>query len=304
MSELYTSLTRLKMAMNGGELPAMTAIPLTAQTVIDPKFTIGLGALVEDEVLGLRCPVRGCGIYRHALTRHVDAAHPEIGGSEGLKLLLEIPRTFRLASSAYRANLRETIARRGSAALEQLARARLARPGATQERFVRDRANITHRKLYKLAGMRNLTNRCEAQMRHALIDLQNKIGRSPTRHEADSMIGQGFVGQVIQIYGSWNAAKARFGLEQYKRGHSKKEITREAVLEALRAYYEKNGTLPNVNQAQRPNRTPLIPSRPTILKAMGTELWPEAMRRVASILGIYGGRYGLPLENRPSEVAA
>lgn len=292
MPELYTSLTRLKMAMNGGILPPMTSIPLRIQDVIDPSLTIGLGALVEDAA-GLRCPVRGCGIYRHVLGPHVDAKHPEIGGSDGLRNLLEIPRSVPLASSAYRARKREETAQRLPMLLEQLRRARESRPGATQTQSVRERATKTTRTLYKMAGMRNLSNRCEAQMRHALIDLQNKLGRSPALREARAELGEGFCGEVIAVYGSWNAAKARFGLDQYKRGHSRAEISREAVLEALRAYYDQNGVLPSVNQVQRPNRTPLVPSRPTILKVLGTEEWPEAMRRAASILNIYGGRYGL-----------
>lgn len=304
MSELYTSLTRLKMAMNGGELPQMTDIPLSVQDVIDPALTIGLGALVEDATLGLRCPVRGCGIYRHALARHVTAKHPEIGGAVGLKDLLEIPHSAPLASSTYRAQKREELARRGPEVFEIMRRARESRPGAAHERSVRDRAKETTRLVYKMAGVRNLANRCEAQMRHTLIDLQNKLGRSPALSEARAMLGEGFCGQVISVYGSWNAAKARFGLDQYKRGHSRREVPREAVLEGLRAYYDRHGTLPNVNQAQRPNRTPMIPSRPTILKAMGTELWPEAMRRAASILNIYGGRYGLPIENERKEFVA
>lgn len=294
MNDLYTSLVRLKQSLNGGELPPMTDIPVVAQDVIDPAFTIGLGALTEDAEKGLRCPVRGCGIYRHALTRHVTSKHPEVGGADGLKVLLEIPTGVPLASSKYRAAQAAGLARRRPEALAILARARAAKPGILLTREVRDRANVSHRKVYKLAGLRNLTNRCEAQMRHALIDLQNRIGRSPTLNEARSLIGEGFAGHVISVYGSWNAAKAQFGLEQYQRGHSRKEVTREAVLEALRAYHRTHGCLPNVNQAQRPNRAPLIPSRPTICKAMGTESWPEAMRRAASLLNIYGGRYGLP----------
>lgn len=303
MPDLYTSLLRLKMSMNGGELPPMTDIPLSAQEVIDPTFTIGLGAFSEDAEKGLRCPVRGCGVYRHTMSFHLTTKHADVGGAEGVARLLEIPRSVKLISSKFRATkVAEAARRMADGSLQRhLATIRGMQPDRMKDRT---RANATLRTMFKGAGVRNLQNRCEAQMRHALIDLQNTLGRSPCISEASKMIGEGFVGQVIQVYGSWNAAKAQFGLDQYKRGQSKKEVPREAVLEALLAYHNVHGTLPNVNQAQRPNRAPLIPSRPTILKAMGTSLWPEAMRRAASLLNIYGGRYGLPESVRPAKAVA
>ncbi|MDB4914096.1 MAG: hypothetical protein JWM95_1740 [Gemmatimonadetes bacterium] len=300
MSELYTSLVRLKQAMNNGALPPMTDIPLTVQDVIDPTLTIGLGALFEDTEKGLRCPVRGCGVYRHMLSSHITTVHADVGGANGVRDMMEIPRSTPLASQSYRqAKIAEFAARRGDG-LAILARARATNAGAAHKRDVRVRAEQTKKIVYKSAGLRNLTNRCEAQMRHALIDLQNQIGRSPTVSEARSLIGEGFAGQVIAVYGTWNAAKARFGLDQYKRGHSRKEITRDMVLEALSAYYDVHECLPNQRQARKATRTPLIPSFPTILKAMGCKYdWTEAMQRAASLLNIYGGRYGLPESARP-----
>lgn len=299
--ELYTSLVRLKQAMNGGQLPAMTEIPEPARLVLDPEFTIGLGALTEDAEKGLRCPVRGCGTFRHVLSRHLDSTHADVGGVERVRELLDIPRSVRLVSTHYSDMKRAELAPRiASGELQRsLIAARASRPGALKDRT---RANVTLRRVYRMAGARNLQNRCEAQMRHALIDLQNKIGRAPSRADADAELGTGFSGQVIAVYGSWNAAKAQFGLEQYQRGH-RVEITREAVIEALSAYHRVHGCLPNAKQALDPTRTPLIPSRPTIQKAMGTTRWVEAMQRAASILNIYGGRYGLPVRPLQEAVA-
>jgi hypothetical protein len=59
--ELYTSLTRLKMELNDGRMPPMTPVPENVRHFINPDFVLGLGALHEDDALGLRCPIRGCG---------------------------------------------------------------------------------------------------------------------------------------------------------------------------------------------------------------------------------------------------
>lgn len=294
MSALYTSLVRLKMAMNGGELPPMTEIPAEATDYIDPAFTIGLGALTEDETRGLRCPVRECGKFFHLLTQHVNKMHPELG-ARGLRKLLDIPMTAPLASHKWRAR-RSAIASawaRSEEGSAVLARGRANLP-ANWHRAPRD-PEKGKKRVFQSVGRRNLSDRCEAQLTHKLIDLQHQIGRSPTSTEARTILGTDFVSYVTNVYGSWNAAKTRFGMDAYSNQYTVRGlVSKEAVLAALRAYHKVHGCLPNVNQAQRPTRTPLIPSRPTICKAMGTESWPEAMRRAASLLNIYGGRYGLP----------
>lgn len=308
-SQLYTSLTRLKIAMNDGELPAMTAIPAEAQDYIDPRFTIGMGALEEDETRGLRCPIRGCGKYFQLLTQHINQMHPELG-AEGLKQLLNIPPRTPLASERW-------LARRAEAAREWAhtergeETLRLARENMPLNwRFdCRQHPKYARVSVMRSAGRRNLMDRCEAQISHQLIDLQNELGRSPSQDEAVAAYGKAFVSYARGVYGSWNAAKARFGLEVWRNQYQRRgvlarnEVAKDAVIEALKAYYERHGTLPNAKHAERPARTPLIPKRSTIQRAMGTERWSEAMRRVASILNIYGGRYGLPERAEMESVA-
>jgi hypothetical protein len=292
MTPLYTSLAHLKIARNNGALPPMTDVPLTALDVIDPRFTIGLGALYEDE-RGVRCPLRKCGRFFHSLTPHVNSAHPEIG-ADGLKTLLEIAPSSKLESKPRRETRAASLAARSEEVASVLSRARAAR--RTDARTVRAtgrKVSEGKRGLFKLAGLRNFRRRCENQIRHDLIDLQNKIGRSPSLSDAETEMGAAYTRHIERVYGTWNAAKATFGLAQHKR-HGRVEVTRDAVLESLAAYYAAHGSLPSVKQSMRPDRTPLIPATRTICKAMGTGSWPEAMRRVAALLNIYGGRYGLP----------
>lgn len=299
MNELFTDLLRLKQAMNGGELPPMTDIPLTAQDVIDPQFTIGLGALHEDPTRGLQCPVRGCGTYRHTLKRHLNTKHPEVG-ERGVKELLEIPQSVRLISASARTRMAAEVERRGPSFRRRFSF--VASQPATLNK------GKTRKGLHRLAGVRNLERVCAAQVRDRLIAFQSENGRSPSQRDAEAWpdMGAAFVQKVKRIYGSWNAAKERFGLDAYsnagysgqRRAVRRTNIQRAIVVEALAAYYEVHGTLPNIKQARSPVRAPLIPSAPTILKAMDTGNWPEAMRRVASLLNIYGGRYGLPEPTR------
>ena len=285
MATLYTSLTRLKMAMNDGSLPPMTPLTQKALAVLDPASTPGMGALTEDADRGLKCPVIGCDAWRHGLTAHIDSAHPDVG-SAGVKRLLEIPPTARLVSLSLSAQ------RSSSAPRSNVGAIRLRGAGLRQRVAKTAR---TRKSNAQLMGTRNLRDTCEAQLRHKLIDLQHKIGRSPSENDARAELGEGFVGKVARVYGSWNATKAHFGLQQYsKRTGKSGEYSRQSVLEGLSAYHEAHGTLPRYEHARNPARAPIIPAIPTILKALGTTSWPEAMRRAASLLNIYGGRYGLP----------
>lgn len=293
--DLYTSLTRLKQEMNGGRLPPMTPLPETALAVIDPNFTPGLGALEEDAEKGLRCPIRGCGKTFDALSMHLNAKHADIGGADGLRTLLSIPRTARLVSRRYS----KKCASRGFIG---------KRPDQerTVDAPVRRKANVARYRAARTVGARNLTNECDAQLRQKMVNLEAQIGRDASSHDAAAILGEGFVKRVSHIYGSWNAARARFGLSQRDRGRNRRwqgewnaaaataEQRKEAVLHALRAYHAVHGNLPSLAQCVAPTRAPLIPTAGTIRKAMGAESYPEAMRRAASLLNIYGGRYGLP----------
>lgn len=293
--DLYTSLTRLKMAMNGGELPPMTPLPESALVAIDPAFTIGgngLGGLVEDEAKGLRCPVRGCGRWYHQITHHLDRSHAEEGGAARVRELLEIPASASLISTRLREKFVANNERRDSAAA--LATWRTLHPGETARMARASRAvrvaGVRHTS--RTVGFKNLLDSCPQQLAHKLIDLHKKLGRSPCADEGRAEYGPGFVSAVQRVYGSWNNAKAQVGLERWKT--SKQRWSQAAVLEALNAWYEVHGSLPSSLAIRRRRSTPVMPSKSAILSRFNTSSWPEAMRRAAALLNIYGGKFGLP----------
>lgn len=293
--ELFTNLTRLKMAMNGGHLPPMTAVTKEAQNIIDPAFTPGMGALEEHMDRGLRCPVRGCGEYYHYLAQHLSKAHANIGGPSAVKRVLDIAPRTPLSSNKARAAMRRSLKKRDMSE----ATARLQKVGRHLNRRARRESARGISQARKSVGFRNLLDRCEAQLKHKLIDLENKIGRSPNSNEARAEYGAGFVGYVVRAYGSWNSAKLQFGLTAIARGGQR--VAREAVLEGLQAWYDAHGDLPTLSEAKARDRAPLLVHGLAAMRSLGTNSWPEAMQRAAAILNIYGGRYGLPESARPKK---
>lgn len=309
--ELYTSLVRLKQQMNNGQLPPMTPLTADALLIVDPLLTInenGMGGLLEDAKLGLRCPVRGCGKWFHLLSKHVNKSHADIGGARGLRDVLSIPRNAPLASRSFVEHCVRTNAASRAAGKLALVPPRPISLLSTEDRL----RHNTHAakggsRQRGLIGLANLKNACRAQLSQRLLDLAQNLGRSPTQSEFESKYGKALSARVGRTFGSFNNAKALLGLEIYARNRTprfKVEARREAVLESLSAWYEKYHTLPSIRQARNRNRAPLIVDDYNIRVAMGTLQWSEAMRRAASLLNIYGGRYGLPIENKPKEDAA
>lgn len=301
MAELYTELRALKLVMNGGQMPPMTPVPENVQHFIDPAFVPGLGALCEDAEKGLRCPVRGCGEWRHQLQRHLTARHKDIGGAVAVRRALSIPSTSRLESLVLREQKR-----RRSLALVAEGRmrppTRLCEPGHRQsltqirvERRTRSRNAVT-------MGSRNLRNACTAQLTHRIIDLHHALGRTPTKREAAAHYTPGLVTAIERAFGTWENAVALCGLERVDYGRTKR-MDSGVVLEGLRAFFQTHGTLPSSNEARNPHRSPVFASVPTVLRAMRCDTWDEAMRRAAALLDIYGGRYGLPESVRPKRSA-
>lgn len=288
--KLYTSLTRLKMEMNGGVLPPMTPLTQRASVVLDPHFSIGMGGVTEDSTKGLRCPVRGCGKWVHRLGFHANRCHPDIGGARGLRRLLDIPDNAPLISQANRDKMRALMQRRldaGTMGGRRFGHGTHARQNDTG--WHRRKRNA------QSVGVRNLRDTCEAQLKHKFIDLQNKIGRPPVYHEFVSAYGSQLTKEIIRTYGTWNNAKGHFGLPLSRSGT---RLSSAELLESLRAWYDAHGELPSPLSANRAARMPLLHSVGTYLRAFKTESWPEAMRRAASLLNIYGGKYGLPIEHR------
>lgn len=283
--QLYTSLVQLKRAMNGGQMPPMTPLPESVHHLIDPAFTIGLGALTEEAEKGLRCPVRGCGKWFQSLQSHLNTVHRGTGGASAVRRALEIPDGAPLVSKKLSEVRKADTQRRMAEGAWVPGRARRAlksAPRPAKESYRRGRSGM---------GVRNLRNSCVAQLSHALIDLHHELGRSPTVDEAIAKFGHGWMHAVRATFGSFGNAKAQCGLEVY---HGKpKRTPLETVLTALETYHAINGTLPSADQACDPRRTPVIPTYHTIRKALGEPTWYDCMRKAARILGIRDGRYGL-----------
>lgn len=282
--ELYTSLTQLKMAMNGGQMPPMTPLTDYARKYLDPEFTIGMGAVVEDEVKGLRCPMRGCGGWYHNLSRHAVAKHRGVGGAKGIRALLSIPHTAPLMSASLRAISREGALRQSAqgrnTGLSHLPKHRsLARN--------RKKLGQSRTAAARTVGVKNLRDQCEAQLKHRLIDLHHKLGRSPSRADASKHLGNAFVVAAERTFGTWNSLKSQCGLEVAVHGYTPDQVT-----EAIAAYYRIHGHLPSAETAQKRDKMPLFPHYTTVLRAFGLKGWPEAMAHVAWVLGIDSPRYG------------
>lgn len=293
MIKLYTSLVHAKLTLNGGELRAMTPLPERYHDIIDPAFTIGLGALREVEGKGLQCPVRGCGVWRHRLDSHMKL-HRDIGGSARIKEILSIPEQAGLVSCEFSekasATTKATIANDTNGLIAPSGR---QRPGARGRFTDRRKSGRTHTRRAKTTGSRNLRNSCEAQIAHRLLDIANKVGRSPSKAEADHY-DPGLSKACERVYGSWNAAKIVVGLEVIKTGPLNR-FDREAVLDLLSAYYDKTGTLPSYRQCRRRDTHPLLPSVDTITRHLSdNRSWKAAMDLAAWKLHITDGRYGKP----------
>lgn len=283
--ELYTSLVRLKQEMNNGVLPPMTPVPLASLALIDPALTIGQGGLFEDAEKGLRCPVRGCGKFSHFLATHLNKSHAGIGGASAVRAALDIPPRVSLVSARARAS-REPVASRP----KEVSVANLRRCRGTGPAVSRTRNSVAYK---------NLIDRCLAQLSQKILSLADELGRAPTEGEFKQRHGEGAFHAVKNAFGSWSSAKAQFDLQVYdgrKIGNDKRRIPRAAVLEALSAWHEAHGDLPLITDAANRDgrQAPYVPSVNVVLRAFDTSSWPEAMRRAAAVLNIFGGRYGLP----------
>lgn len=275
--ELYTSLTRLKMAL-GGEFPPMTPVPVASQGIIDPDFTLGHGALTEDAEMGLRCPMRGCGKYFHNLGKHVQQSHQDLGGVTALRTALSIPRTAGLLSVSAREAYR-------NAALRDI---RLTPARAKRMNAQARPKGKTGSETYDTMNYRNLRDRCEAQMAAKLHALQEKLGRSPSINDTVEEYGTGLVHSLKRIYGTWDNAKSAFGLVAIGRtGGGRPAVEREAVLRGVRAFFEMHQRFPTHREADNPARAPLICCSITTKRALGVETWREAMHVAAVELDMY-----------------
>lgn len=289
--DLFTSLTRLKMAMNGGVLPPMMPLTPTAQIHLDadPSMTIGMGALVEDPERGIRCPVRGCGVYRHLPRQHFDSAHTDMGGAEGLLRLLSIPSSVSLVSTVHHARLVQRGHDLWSSYRQPPPRHSLTVQRKRKMRRARTAVNRT-------IGYQNLHDHCLAQLSAKLLEAAGRLGHSPTAAEFAALYGPRVQAAVERTFGSWNAGKAAVGLKVFRisSGGTKYEGQLQ-IVECFRAWFKAHGSLPVCSAvAKGLPRTPWLPSYHTVLRHFQVASWSDAMRQIAALLGVEGGRYGLP----------
>lgn len=287
--ELYTSLTRLKMAMNGGIPPLTPLSPDLAKIFSTP----GLGMIEADEKSErLKCPVAGCSqrgapgrrLFFDRLGAHLNRCHQDLGGERGVKRKLEIPSTASLTSGPYH---------------ERVSQAHTGRhyrlPDIPHEKLVEIRVRrAKERKDRTLAGAHNLYDRCVAQLSAKLSDLTTKLGRSPTQSDCRYAWGSKFVTDLQKVFGGLDNAKAHIGIatNHYKYGLID-------LLSCMQAFYARHHDLPRARFAMRTmsaKPVPAIPSYKSILRITGARTWDEAMQQVAAALDIHGGRYGLPPE--------
>lgn len=195
--ELYTSLTRLKMAMNGQALPPMTALTVRARGLLDPSFTPGMGALEARKSDGaLRCPIRGCGQYYHYLTAHLSAHKVS---ARVLRDVLGIPQSAGLVSERVKSEKRS----------------RHIPTGKPHTSETRRRAQARRQKTLKSSMMRNLQDACDEQLRGKLLALTQKLGRAPTVRQMVAEYGKGLRWRIERIFGTFNACKEHLGFRTY-----------------------------------------------------------------------------------------
>lgn len=294
---VYTTLTRVKMALNGGVLPPMTALTAQATTLIDPSQTIGMGALMEDEEKGIKCPVRGCPVWAHNIGLHARVAHRAIGGAPAIRRALDIPPTQSLLSERAHAEFsqraRQSVRERQRGPRSPETRARM-QERTHASRGIRSRAKMS-------MGARNMRDMCEAQMRKKFADFRSEYGRRPSELEFTRMCWREETGappwasQLIRdVYGSWENAVAQLDVVT---APVNAILTSEQAVACIRAWWDEWGELPSADDARLRDEFPLLPPQRVLLRALKSESWDEAMRRAASLLNIYGGRYGLPERN-------
>lgn len=279
--ELYTSLLQLKRVMNNGELPPMTPLTEKAAKVIDPETTIGMGALVEDEEKGLRCPVKGCkGTVRHpdgwfhVLTYHLNKVHDNIGGADGVKKLLDIPLNAKLISSKERARLHDK-------ATKTKPQQYCGRRRGIFTPHTRKKANRTCSRNRSTTMARNLRDSCEAQLSHRVVDLAHKLGRTPNMREAKSEFGCGFVRTCERVYGGWTNTVRHVNL----RVANQFKLAIDDVVGMFSEYYKVHGRFPTSGYSARMVEPPL-PSPTTVCKVLGVKTFSEARKKLARHLRV------------------
>lgn len=280
MSELYTTLTRIKEELIGGNVPPMTPLTGRSAQVCRPEFTIGMGALIEDIHKGQQCPI--CGHWSHKLHIHLNATHKNVGGARGVKSMLSLPVNAPLVSAFERARQAEVMRK-------NVADGKMAPPVSKNDAHIRLVNHNRKRSRRTCVGTRNLKRNCERQIIVRLLAVRDIVRRSPSRAECDRY-DPPLSSAAIRYFGTFNAAKAAAELKTFATsgvGVSRNKYAIDEVMEMFAAFFDAHGRLPTLAEGRSPT-IPALPSRPTIYKHFGVRDWHKAMQKVAVRLTISG----------------
>ena len=287
MRDLYTSAVHLKRLLAGQATPAFTPAPETVLKVLDPAFFPGMGALNENPLGQLQCPVRGCGQWHAGLPQHLAMKHKTIGGAAGIRSALNIPPRQVLLGKTMRAHYRATI---GAATARMHRNSSAAQLASRENTLARGRAMVV-RNNRTSAHRQNWSDTCPAQLQAKLEILARQLGHSPSENEFSSAYGVKCEGAIRRHFGTWNAAKAACGLTLLSGGGWNRKSIGD-VAECLRAFYDAHGDLPGHAAVSGRRRVPYVPAYLTVLHAFGVDNWPAAMRSAGEYLGVKSERYG------------
>jgi len=275
MSDLYTSQVHLKRLLDGRATSAFTPAPEATLKILDRNFFPGMGALNEDEHGRLQCPVRDCGKWVPSLGQHISKNHSTIGTS-GIRQALDIPNSTPLVSRV----LRKSRPDRRVAPIRGLSDAGRAKAAAAR----RGRA--------KTIAARNWADTCPAQTLEKIEDLAVRLGHSPSFSEAIEALGTKTCSAILEVFGTWNGAKAVCSLLQYGEGHGPlhpsphNRMAVEDVVLSVGNWRQVHGYFPPATEATRPGLSPRIPTYRAILRALDVDSWDAAIRSIAVRLGV------------------
>lgn len=315
-TDVFTTLTMAKMELNGGVIPAMTPLTDRAKKICDPEFTPGMGALEADpETTKLRCPIKGCGEYRHQLAKHLNSTHRDVGGRDRVVRVLQLPPDAALVSPEVQARLKEngrTVRRGGTCPATTNEGRRCngyaysdstdgycymhwlnAEPGR-RKNHQRAAAGKQGGRA-QLTGVRNFHNTCRAQIAQRILSVRDRVGRVPSMSEARHY-DPPLVGAIHRLYGwsGWNAALADCDLQTGTRTGGRYD--KDGVLAMIAGFHDRHGRLPRRDEADAPT-VPPMPSAEAIFNALGVDGWTKAMRVSARILGVDAGVYDTGLRD-------
>lgn len=269
MRDLYTSLTRTKAALNGGELPPMTPLTDRARALMDPAFTIGMGALTETE-RGLCCPIRGCGRFYHYLGHHISKAHPDIG-------VVLVREALSLGPSAVLSSMRAREQMRANPAFKH------TRPPASRGQRPKNMGS-------RPVAVLNARNACEAQLIKRLQAFEQQCGFVPT---AKTFLKGSGVGThtIWRLFGSWNSFRVAAGFPVASGGPGKRpptchglaKWTQSTALAAIRKWADFNNHIPTSGEASQAKllRQPYYPHYATVRRLFSPLGWRDIILLVA-----------------------